>query len=156
MAVAYAAIVRRVCGAELRVIGLPGHIVLGVPPPAEEGEEEGAVAVAVSNSSRIFVDPFYGGGILSFDDCRDIVGRYNLTFRDEMADPIPNRMVWERMVRNLIHCHSMQALQDDGRPDDELEWKIAVPLKCFLQSDGGRVSSLEELMVTPGWNPQFC
>ena len=52
-------------------------------------------------SSRVFVDPFHNGNVLSYSDCQDIVARYNMTFREEMVQPIPNDHVWQRMIRNL-------------------------------------------------------
>eukprot|EP00571_Detonula_confervacea_P013629 CAMPEP_0172310856 /NCGR_PEP_ID=MMETSP1058-20130122/12772_1 /TAXON_ID=83371 /ORGANISM="Detonula confervacea, Strain CCMP 353" /LENGTH=462 /DNA_ID=CAMNT_0013023823 /DNA_START=168 /DNA_END=1553 /DNA_ORIENTATION=- len=108
LSVIYTSIVRRVCGVQLDIIGLPGHIVVGVP------------ANGVDNSSRVFVDPFHEGRILSYADCQNIVARYNMTFNEDMVKGIPDKKVWERMARNLISCHSMQAIADDAN-DDESE-----------------------------------
>lgn len=83
----YIAVVRRAFGIELDGIGLPGHIVVGVPQSISAG--------------RIFVDPFYGGRVLAFEDCRNIVSRYNITFRDEFVNPMDHNVVWQRMIRNL-------------------------------------------------------
>ena len=80
-------IVRRAVGIEFNVIGLPGHIVLGVPLSLGVG--------------RVFVDPFHGGRILTYDDCIDIVNRYNITFREDMIRPLSHKDVWQRMIRNL-------------------------------------------------------
>ena len=91
LAVIYCAIIRRVCGVNMDIIGLPGHIVVGVP--FNEGDPP---------SSRVFVDPFHNGNVLSYSDCQDIVARYNMTFREEMVQPIPNDHVWQRMIRNLV------------------------------------------------------
>ena len=87
LAVIYIAIVRKAFGIELDVIGLPGHIVVGVPQ-------------SISNE-RIFADPFHNGRLLTFEDCRDLVSRYNITFRDEFVNPMDHKAVWQRMIRNL-------------------------------------------------------
>ena len=83
---------------------------------------------SIDNSTRIFVDPFHDGQILTYADCQVIVGRYNMTFHDDMVKPISNEEVWQRMVRNLIHSHSMQALAEDNEsgPGTNQEWKIAI------------------------------
>ena len=72
------------------------------------------------NNSHVFVDPFHEGRILSFTDCQDIAAGYNITFNDDMIRPISNEQVWQRMVRNLISIHSMQALADDNDDEHEL------------------------------------
>lgn len=147
LAVIYAAIVRRVCGVDMDIIGLPGHIVVGVP------------ANGPYNTSRKFVDPFHQGRILSYADCRNIVARYNMTFNYDMIRPISNDQVWQRMVRNLIHCHSMQALNDDNDDDDSEathEWKISIPLRFLLPDYANRITNFGALVAAPGWCPQFC
>ncbi|KAL9189231.1 hypothetical protein ACHAXT_011721 [Thalassiosira profunda] len=145
LSIIYVAVVRRICGIELDIIGLPGHIVVGAPSDG------------LSNADRVFVDPFHQGRILSYDDCRDIVARYNLEFSDDMVRPISNRQVWERILRNLIHCHSMQAMRDDNGEDSDSDhrWKIALPLRIFL-SDSDYVDNLRLLLAAPGWCPQYC
>jgi len=151
LAVIYAAIVRRVCGVQMDIIGLPGHIVVGVPPNGGD------------DTSRVFVDPFHEGRILNLADCQAIVERYNMTYTDDMVRPISNERVWERMVRNLIHSHSMQALADDndnnGRYGSESstqhEWKIAIPLRFLLSDYAPRITNFRELVAAPGWCPQF-
>eukprot|EP00804_Cyclotella_cryptica_P003956 CCRYP_013876-RA/>CCRYP_013876-RA protein AED:0.15 eAED:0.15 QI:0/-1/0/1/-1/1/1/0/416 len=87
LAVIYAAIVRRAFDIELDIIGLPGHIVIGIP------QRIGA--------ERIFVDPFNGGRVLNYEACCQIVSRYNITFREDMINPISQKEVWQRMIRNL-------------------------------------------------------
>mmetsp|Transcript_13541 Transcript_13541/g.23051 ORF Transcript_13541/g.23051 Transcript_13541/m.23051 type:complete len:517 (-) Transcript_13541:475-2025(-) len=147
LAVIYAAIVRRACGVRMDIIGLPGHIVVGVPSNGHD------------NTSRIFIDPFHQGKILSFADCESIVARYNMAFHSDMLRPISNEEVWQRMIRNLIHSHSMQALADDNEnaanADSEHEWKIAIPLRFLLSDYAPRINSFRELVSAPGWCPQF-
>ncbi|EJK44523.1 hypothetical protein THAOC_36926, partial [Thalassiosira oceanica] len=154
LAIVYAAVVRRVTdgGLEMDIIGLPGHIVVGVPTNLTGSDPE----------DRIFVDPFNGGSILSHADCQAIVGRYGIAFHEDMARPLTKREVWQRQIRNLVHCHSMQAMEDDDRgyrhegSIGALEWRIAVPLKYFLSGWIDRATSLRELCDAPGWCPQFC
>ncbi|KAL7524442.1 hypothetical protein ACHAXR_000573 [Thalassiosira sp. AJA248-18] len=172
LAVIYSAIVRRVCDVQMDIIGLPadytsrtchtyslsragldeptlvlpGHIIVGVPAGAD-------------NTSRAFVDPFHGARILSYADCQDIVARYNMAFNEAMIHPIANDDCWQRMIRNLIHSHSMQALADDNDDrsnDDNHDWKIAMPLKWLLSDYAPRITSFRELVAAPGWCPQFC
>ena len=108
------------------------------------------------NSCRVFVDPFHEGRVLSFADCQDIVARYNMTITEEMIRPISNEQVWQRMVRNLIHSHSMQALADDNDDESTHEWKIAIPLRFLLSDYAPRITSFRELVAAPGWCAQFC
>jgi len=147
LAVIYVAIVRRVCGVTCHIIGLPGHIVVGVP--YKEGDPV---------HSRVFVDPFDNGKILSYTDCQEIVSRYNMTFNEEMVRPISNEQVWQRMIRNLIHSHSMQALAEDNNDVEEptSDWKIAIPLRFLLSDYESRVRSFRDLVRAAGWCPQFC
>ena len=154
LAIVYAAVVRRVTdgGLGMDIIGLPGHIVVGVPTNLT-GSDPG---------DRIFVDPFNGGSILSYADCQAIVGRYGITFHEDMTRPLAEREVWQRQIRNLVHCHSMQAMEDDERGYRRegdlgaLEWRIAVPLRYFLSDWMDRATSLRELCDAPGWCPKFC
>eukprot|EP00956_Cyclotella_meneghiniana_P004902 scaffold6050_cov70-Cyclotella_meneghiniana.AAC.6 len=129
LAIVYIAIVRRAFGISLDVIGLPGHIIIGVPQSFGAGQ--------------IFVDPFDCGRILTYDDCREIVERYNITFRDEMANPI-TKDVWQRMIRNLIHALTMPA-------NDVTDWAAATPLTTFLLDEMQRIDSFDELLVAPTW-----
>lgn len=147
LAIIYVGVVRRVCNVDMNIVGLPGHIVVGVPFNDEDDLE-----------SRLFVDPFHEGRILSYTDCQDIVSRYNITFNTDMVRPISNEEVWQRIIRNLIHSHSMQALEDDNSNNDESnhEWKIAIPLRFLLSDYNGRVMNFRDLISSPGWCPQFC
>ena len=97
LAVVYCAVVRRVCGVHLDIIGLPGHIVIGLP--FEEGAQE---------SDRMFIDAFDGGKFISRSDLKSIVARYGIPWRDDMTVPLPNKDILRRMVGNLLNsdlCH---------------------------------------------------
>jgi hypothetical protein len=97
LAIVYVSLVRRVCGVQLDMIGLPGHIVIGLP--FQEGTQ---------HCEREFVDAFHGGKLLSYSDLKLIVAGCGMIWRSEMANPISNQHVWQRMIRNLINCHSRQ------------------------------------------------
>ena len=146
LAVIYSAVVRRVCDVTMDVIGLPGHIVVGVP------------FNGIDNRARVFVDVFNGASVLTYTDCQNIVARYNMTFSDNMLRPISNADVWQRILRNLIHSHSMQAMADDNDeiPDANHEWKIIRQLRFMLADYAARITSLQDLVNSPGWGPQFC
>ena len=146
LAVVYTAIVRRACGVHLDIIGLPGHIVVGLPFDGND----------TNNSSRVFVDTFRGGRILSFSDVQAIVRRFNITFNDNMVKPISHKKVWQRMVRNLIQCHSMQALTEENGIESTNDWKVAVPLRFFLEDLAPNVNTFRQLVEAPGWCPRFC
>ncbi|KAL7464329.1 hypothetical protein ACHAXS_004659 [Conticribra weissflogii] len=150
LAVIYTAVVRRACGIELDIIGLPGHIVVGLP------HEPGA-----PDSQRVFVDTFHHGRILSFEDAQNIVRRYNIMFREDMVRPISHQQVWQRMVRNLVQCHSMRALTDEGGANNGNEtvsrdWMLAVPLRFFLEDLAPNINTFYQLVEAPGWCPRFC
>ena len=128
LAVIYIAIVREAFGIELDVIGLPGHIIVGVP--------------AHLGGGQIFVDPFNFGRILNYDDCREIVERYNITFHDQMVEPISHVEVWQRIIRNLIHALTM---------DNEFcNWEVATLLTTFLLDQMQQVSNSDDLLNNTG------
>jgi regulator of sirC expression with transglutaminase-like and TPR domain len=142
LAVIYVAVLRRAYDIELDVIGLPGHIVVGVP------EELGG--------ERIFVDPFNSGRILTTADCREIVNRYNITFQDRMLDPISQVDVWQRMIRNLIHAMTAPIMDDHNAS----QWSTVLPLTHFLVDEMQRITCFEELLNHDQWrlhsvNPRF-
>lgn len=112
---------------------ISGHIVVGVPFDR------------IHSSSRVFIDPFNGGRILSYVDCSEIVTRFNISFHPDMVTPISNEKVWQRMVGNLIHSHSMQETEDDN--DDGFFFSLR-----FLLSEYALViTNFQELVSAPGW-----
>ncbi|KAL7510271.1 hypothetical protein ACHAXN_007216 [Cyclotella atomus] len=133
LAVIYVAVVRRACEIELDVVGLPGHIVVGIPEEL--------------SSERIFVDPFNSGRIMTVADSREIVNRYNVTFHDRMLDPISQVDVWQRMIRNLIHAISAPIIDDH----ESSEWSTVLPLTLFLVDEMQRITCFEELLDHEHW-----
>ena len=67
-------------------IGLPGHFTLRFS----------------YGSSNIFFDPFNNGRILSESDCKTLVQNLGFTFKSEYLEPVTNRQIIERMLRNII------------------------------------------------------
>lgn len=127
LAIIYATLVRRVCGACLDIIGLPGHIVIGLPFKARTPYFE-----------RKFVDVFHGGRLLSYSDLRSIVSRYGIAWCDEMAEPISHQQVWLRMIRNITNCHSRHVQSKDLR--------ILAALQSVV-----RVGNFEQMVFAPGF-----
>ena len=138
LAIVYTAIVRRVCGAHLNLIGLPGHIVIGLP-----FEEDASYA------DRVYVDVFHGGKHLSHSDLKSIVAQYGLAWNDEMAKPISHQLVWERMIRNLMHCHSDVSMLNN---DDV---RVLMTLQGLIDPRM-RVETFQEMILAPGFSAYTC
>lgn len=73
----------------------PGHVVVGLP--FDEG---------TPLAERVFVDVFRGGKHLSHSDLKSIIAQNGLIWSGEMDNPISHQQLWERMIRNLMSCHS--------------------------------------------------
>ena len=108
---------------------MSGHIVVGVPYDG------------IPNSSRVFIDPFNGGRILSYADCSEIVARHNISFHPGMVIPSSNEKVWQRMVGNLIHSHS----------EDETFDRFFLSLRYLLSDYAVDITNFQEPISTPGW-----
>ena len=70
----------------LKGIGLPGHFILRFS----------------FGSSHIYFDPFNSGKILSRSDCETIVKNLGFNFIDAYLQPVSNKQILERMLRNII------------------------------------------------------
>ena len=73
-------------------VGLPGHFV-----------------ARVDGSRPLVVDPFRGGRVLAMPECQAIVRRVSrgqLAWRDDFLDPTPIPHIVERVLRNLMVCHT--------------------------------------------------
>jgi len=70
----------------LKGIGLPGHFVLRFS----------------FGSSHVYFDPFNGGKILSRSDCEAIVKNLGFNFSEDYLQPVSNKQILERMLRNII------------------------------------------------------
>ena len=72
LAVLYKLILTRV-GHQVNIIGLPGHVVLGIPPTSG------------SCGTTSFIDVFRGGQILSLEDCQEIVTVFGVSWSEEFS-----------------------------------------------------------------------
>ncbi len=67
-------------------IGMPGHFIVRY--------EFGA--------KFLFADPFNSGKILSLDECKNSLAKLGYLFKEEYLEPVTNRQILERMLRNLV------------------------------------------------------
>jgi len=82
----------RAAGFEVRGVGLPGHFV----------------ARTRWENRTILVDPFHGGGVITEEDCRDLVGRSTgrpSLFRREQLQGVAGRAMIGRLLLNLKHLY---------------------------------------------------
>lgn len=84
--------VGRGAGLPVDGVGLPGHFIISFGDPAD----------------LILLDPFNGGALLSVDDCRQLVTRGGLPFRDDFLRPVTPVEIVRRMCRNLVNAYALQ------------------------------------------------
>jgi regulator of sirC expression with transglutaminase-like and TPR domain len=70
----------------LKGIGLPGHFIMRFS----------------FGSTHIYFDPYNSGKILTRSDCEEIVKNLGFNFTDEYLQPVSNKQILERMLRNII------------------------------------------------------
>jgi len=70
----------------LNGIGLPGHFTMSFS----------------FGTTNVYFDPFNNGKILSHTDCEELVKNLGFTFSEEYLQPVTNRQILERMLRNII------------------------------------------------------
>jgi len=123
LCIIYASIVRRAVNITLDPVGLPGHFMLSTP----------ICSLSSSAGERIFIDPFRGGNLLTTQDCQRLLhdsGRM-IVWSDDFVSPVPYEEVWQRMVRNLLHCHSISSWEGGGTlgvgnsSDDDDDYDVA-------------------------------
>jgi len=105
LSVLYKFICRRV-GIHADVIGLPGHVVVGIPNPA----------------GPLFIDVFRGGRVLTVEDCRAIAASFGFPWRPEFLQPLPARDILSRMINNILNC-LMKAVQFSNLVQDEVAYE---------------------------------
>lgn len=116
---AIAAEVGRRRGLDLRLVGMPGHVLLA----------EGATPSS-------WFDPFSAGAALDHDDCRQLFARFHAidAFHDSMLAPMPAYAIAVRVLNNLriayakrgeaaktIPVLELRADLDSSGPGDRLE-----------------------------------
>ena len=75
-------------GLQLQPVALPVHFMLLCPP------------------INVIVDAFQGGVFVEREECRAIVERNGIAFRDDMLEPVRNIDCIIRMMRNLAFAHA--------------------------------------------------
>jgi regulator of sirC expression with transglutaminase-like and TPR domain len=99
----------------LRGIGFPRHFLVKYHAPGEE----------------FFIDPYNGGMILSYEDCRRYLRIVGVDYNPAFLEPVPNRQIVARMLRNLAEIYrdsspdltgeiesAMERLHDDVSDED--------------------------------------
>jgi Transglutaminase-like superfamily len=129
----YASIIESTTSLKVHSISLPGHFVLGI----STGDD--------INGSMVYVDAFYGGRILTAEDCQRIVQSHDLPWSDFFLHPVPNVLVWQRMARNLIPLVE-QVLRSGKSPE------MAGYSRFLSVLDKEIVFSSEEVMVRSYYN----
>lgn len=85
LSVIYILVLRRL-NLPVHGIGMPGHFIVKY----EFGNE------------HIMADPFHAGKVLSLEDCKNYLTQMGYVFKNEYLDPVSNKQILERMMRNLI------------------------------------------------------
>ena len=85
LSIVYMLVLRRL-NFPVQGIGMPGHFIVRY----EFG------------TSFLFADPFHGGNILSLEDCKKSLVKLGYPFKNEYLEPVTNRQILERMLRNLV------------------------------------------------------
>lgn len=67
-------------------IGMPGHFIIRYD----------------FGTNSLFADPFNGGKIVSIADCKKSLIRLGYSYKKEYLEPVSNRQILERMLRNLV------------------------------------------------------
>ena len=67
-------------------IGMPGHFIIRYDFGAK----------------FLFADPFHSGNLVSVNDCKKSLTSLGYVFKEEYLEPVTNRQILERMLRNLV------------------------------------------------------
>jgi regulator of sirC expression with transglutaminase-like and TPR domain len=129
---ALAAEVGRRVGIDLRPVGLPGHVLLGVGP-----------------EPSIWFDPFAGGTRLTADDCKLLFSRFHppAAFQPSMLAPIGAAAVALRTLNNLRGAYLRRGQPVKTIP--VLELVLALP-----GAGPSNLAELAELLENVGRNDQ--
>ena len=124
LSLVYKLVAERV-GLEVRGIGLPGHFIVGVESP----------------DGMMLIDPFFGGALITpaeaQDRIRDTYGA-DVSWSDELLEPISTKHWITRMIQNLLHSHSQAGRMSDVAAMIELQM-LLWPEQPHLQRDLGLV-----------------
>lgn len=128
------------CGFSARGVGLPGHFVLRLD----------------SGHRSVLIDPFSGGGVITEDDCRDLVtqatGKPDL-FRSELLEGVSTESMLARLLANLkqiylaredhVRALGIVEMLRVVRPDDASELRDRGFLMARLGHPGTALEDLE-------------
>ncbi|MEW6139491.1 MAG: transglutaminase-like domain-containing protein [Thermodesulfobacteriota bacterium] len=89
----------RANGLPLYGVGFPGHFITGM----------------LTDTGRMFIDPFYGGRILTEESCRLMLKHTGMEFSPRFLDPIWPKQILARLIRNLKGIY----------------WSLDMPLKAL-------------------------
>ncbi len=111
---------------DLRPIGMPGHVLLGLGPEPE-----------------FFFDPFDGGTRLDHQGCRELFARFNQPefFRDSMLSPMTAEAVAIRTLNNLRVAYAHKGMVSHLVP--------VLELRAYLRS-GSAAEGLELARLLAG------
>lgn len=130
-------------GLVVRGVALPGHFITRV-------DEQGR---------SLFVDAFHGGGVVTEEDCRDLVfrttGRATL-FRREILDGATGAQMLARLLLNLKRIHLAQGSYDKAlgcverlllvQPDDPKEIRDRGLLLAHMGRPTAAIADLEQYL----------
>jgi regulator of sirC expression with transglutaminase-like and TPR domain len=89
----------------LRGIGFPRHFLVKYHAPGEE----------------FFIDPYNGGMILSYEDCRRYLRIVGVDYNPSFLDPVNNRQIVARMLRNLAEIYRDTHAELTGQLEGAIE-----------------------------------
>jgi regulator of sirC expression with transglutaminase-like and TPR domain len=112
-------IAARRAGMKLQGIGLPQHFIVQL------------------GDGGMYLDPFSGGAMLTAAECREIVNELSdgaIRWKDEYLEPVSDRDLCERVVRNLCNSYSLM--------DDEIRLYQTVRFHAAMRPDIPQVHML--------------
>ncbi len=84
-------------GVELRGVGMPMHFLLAFE----------------SSMDEVFIDPFNGGAMITYEDCRALLAAADVTLTHDLLEPVTNRAIMIRMWRNLLAAYHHTHMKDE-------------------------------------------
>jgi regulator of sirC expression with transglutaminase-like and TPR domain len=128
LAIVYKIVARRV-GIHVDIVGLPGHIVVGVPALEQ------------------YIDVFHQGRVLHVPDLEAIVGSYGIQFQSIFLAPLQPSQVLRRVCNNLEN-------QRGGNQDGAYFRSVMIRLMTSLLDGRNRTLLGEQVYndLWDGWN----
>lgn len=123
LSVLYMEVARRL-GIAAAGVGLPGHFIVRVAPPAP--------------AEPFFLDPFNQGALMDGDDCRDrvrVLTGGQLPFTEDFLKPVGPRYILLRILNNLKNAYA-------SRKDLERALRVVERLLVLKPSDPEEIRNL--------------